>query len=108
MNLLELQVCNRVPEPLYQSKRTTGIRKLLPLKIKYFSHFNFNYIWNPTAYFHSISQEQNRRRENASKDMSSCETQSCIKGVHRNKSDKEIDFMFLLCSSRHGGVPALK
>lgn len=41
MNLLELQVCNRIPEPLYQSKKTTGIGKLLPLKIKHFSHFSF-------------------------------------------------------------------
>lgn len=41
MNLLELQICNRIPEPLYQSKKTTQIRKPLPLKIKYFSHFSF-------------------------------------------------------------------
>lgn len=98
MNLPELQVCNGLLEPLYQSKMTTGIRKLLPLRIKYFSHFSFNYIWDSTAHFHSISQKQ-KRRERQGKDMSWCEMHSCIKGVHRNKSDKEINFMFLLSSN---------
>lgn len=33
MNLPELHICNRIPVYLYQSKMTTGIRKLLPLKL---------------------------------------------------------------------------
>lgn len=73
MNLPELHICNRIPVHLYQSKMTTGIRKLLLLKIKFFSHFSFNYKMDATAYFHSVLQEQKRRRERRGKD------ESCVK-----------------------------
>lgn len=39
-------------------RATAVIRKLLPLKMKFFSHFIFNYRWNSTAFFHRILQAQ--------------------------------------------------
>lgn len=47
-----------------------------------------------------------RRRERHGKDMSWCEKHSCIKAARRNKSDWEINFMFLLGSNKL--FPAVK
>lgn len=93
--------CKRIPVPLYQSNSSNN---LLPLKIKSFSPFFFSCIWNSTAFFHSILQAQKGEGKDMIKIWAG--VKCCIKGVHRNKSDTEINFTFLLSPNKV--LPALK